>query len=70
MITHYEVQYGISNPVAMSNRTADGTVLSLTLINLEEYETYSMRVRGYTFAGFGPNSIPVLNRTKQDRELT
>ena len=40
--------------------------LSTGLLNLDEFELYSIRVRGVTLAGPGPYSDPVFAMTEQD----
>ena len=49
-------------------RYTNGTQLSLVLTGLEEFVEYTVRVRAYTSAGFGPFSPPVSNETFPDSE--
>ncbi len=46
--------------------TTNGSVLEITLENLQEYVEYNISVRAYTVVGAGPFSPEVLQPTLED----
>ncbi len=64
IIIEYQIMYYsfFQNPP----RVESTTELSIGLLNLAEFELYSIHVRGVTAAGPGPYSDPVLAMTEED----
>ena len=71
-ITHYEVELNqTSFPQGIGSfelRATTGPELSINLIGLEAFVEYTMRVRAYTSAGYGPFSSAVSDSTLTDSE--
>ena len=73
VITQYEVEYNqttFDSVMSPTNTFVDSTVLSVNLIELEEYVDYSIRVKAYTSVGPGPYSEVVMATTLEDCKLT
>ena len=69
VIDNYEVQFNQSSfdEIPLVNYTmTNGSVLMLSLQNLEAFVEYSIAVRAYTSVGAGPFSPIVNNQTFQD----
>ncbi len=71
----YEVRY---DPLETFNgqittgyeNTTNGSVLEITLENLQEYVEYNISVRAYTVVGAGPFSEGIVQRADEDRKNT
>ena len=70
MIITYEVEYIplVDFDGAIEKNTTNVSVLSVTLMRLQEYVNYTISVRAYTNAGAGPYSDPVTVLTNEDGE--
>ena len=68
VITMYEVMYTPLEDFdgAIMTRTTNVTVLSVLLMDLEEYVNYTISIRAYTTAGAGNYSDPVTVLTNED----
>ena len=63
IIIEYQIMYSFSQTPPRVDST---TELSIGLLNLAEFELYSIHVRGVTTAGPGPYSDPVFAMTEED----
>ena len=67
IITDYEVQIQpLDFPADLIVNLLTTTNLLILVTDLEEYISYSIRVRAYTSVGPGPYSDPVTERTFED----
>ena len=69
IITQYQVEYNqteFREVLMFSSQTVAEDTLSTMLLNLEEYVTYTIRVRAYTEVGSGPYSPTEEERTLED----
>ena len=70
VITMFEVMYTPLEDFdgAIMTRSTNVTELSRLLMDLEEYDNYTISVRAYTSVGAGPYSDPVIVLTNEDGE--
>ena len=70
IIITYEVEYIPLEDYdgAIGTNTTNVSVLSVTLMRLQEYVNYTISVRAYTNTGSGPYSDPVIVLTIEDGE--
>ena len=66
IITMYEVEYNQTDFDIGTTQTLTVASTTAELTQLLEYVEYSVRVRAYTEAGFGPYSDAIYETTLQD----
>ena len=70
IIISYEIQFEpLEFTSVLMTDTINATILSVVITGLQEYVEYNISVRAYTIIGPGPYSIPVTERTLEDRKL-
>ena len=67
-ITGFTLYYQKKGASGQANTVTvhDGTVLSKTITGMEKYTEYDIQVSAFTYAGEGPKSSAVTERTSQD----
>ena len=68
VILGFTLYYRINGTSDQANTVTvhDGTVLSKTITGMEKYTKYDIQVSAFTYAGEGPKSSAVTERTSQD----
>lgn len=70
IITRYDIMYQpqetFGGSIATQTTNVSGSVMSVTLMDLQEFVTYDISIRAYTNMGPGPFSVMATTKTLED----